>query len=530
MTTLVGTGALVRLALRRDRILLPAWIGVFVLYAASSAGASIGLYPTVESRVALGTSSNANPSLLALYGWVFDPTSLGAISLYKLVALGAAMVAVLTIIVTVRHTRAEEETGRLELIGATVVGRYAPLAAALIVSFGTSLVLGVLSAVGLMSPGLPATGSLAFGLGWAATGMVFAAVAAVAAQLTAGARTATGIAMAVLGGAYLIRAVGDSTGTDGPTWVSWLSPLGWPAQVRPFAGDRWVVLLLPLACTAALCVAAFALVARRDMGAGLLPDRRGPARASAGLSSPLALAARLQRGALVGWTVGFMVAGLVFGGIAANVGSMADSQQARDMITKLGGQQGLTDAFMATEMGFVAMIAAAYGIQAAMRLRSEETALRAEPVLAASVSRTSWALSHLVFALAGTAFLLVVAGLTAGLSYAAATDFSQFGRVLGAALAQLPAAMVLTGIAFAAFGLVPQYSVVGWAALAGFVAIGLVGPILGLDQWVLDISPFTHTPKLPGTAFTATPLVWLVLAAAAGIAAGFAGLRRRDIV
>jgi ABC-2 type transport system permease protein len=150
-------------------------------------------------------------------------------------------------------------------------------------------------------------------------------------------------------------------------------------------------------------------------------------------------------------------------------------------------------------------------------------------VLATSVSRTSWALSHLAFALAGTAFLLVVAGLTAGLSYAAATDFDQFGRVFGAALAQLPAAMVLTGIAFAAFGLVPQYSVIGWAALAGFVAIGLVGPILGLDQWVIDISPFSHTPKLPGTEFTAAPLVWLVLAAGTAIAVGFAGLRRRDI-
>ncbi|HET9142096.1 ABC transporter permease [Actinophytocola sp.] len=529
MTAFVGTWSLVRLALRRDRILLPAWILVFVLFAASSAGASIGLYPTVESRVALGASANANPSLLALYGWVFDPTSLGAISLYKLVALGAAMVAVLTILVTVRHTRAEEESGRLELIGATVVGRYAALAAALIVATGASLVLGLLSAVGLMSPGLPAAGSFAFGLGWAATGIVFAAVAAVAAQLTAGARAATGIATAVLGAAYLIRAVGDSTGSGGPSWFSWLSPLSWSAQVRPFAGDRWWVLVLPLVFAAGLVVAAFALVARRDLGAGLLPDRRGPARAAAGLSSPLALAARLQRGALVGWATGFMVAGLVFGGIAANVGSLADSPQARDMITKLGGQQGLTDAFMATEMGFLAMIAAAYGIQAAMRLRSEETALRAEPVLATSVSRTRWALSHLVFALAGSAFLLIVAGLTAGLSYAAASDFGQFGRVFGAALAQLPAAMVLTGIAFAAFGLVPRYSVLGWAALAAFVAIGLVGPIIGVDQWVLDVSPFTHTPKLPGTAFTAVPLVWLAAVAAAAIAIGFAGFRRRDV-
>ncbi|HEU5470826.1 MAG TPA: ABC transporter permease [Actinophytocola sp.] len=529
MTAFIGTWSLVRLALRRDRILLPAWILVFAAFAYSSAAASVGLYPTVESRVALATGSNANPSLLALYGWIFDPTSLGAISLYKLIALGAAMVAVLTIIVTVRHTRAEEETGRLELIGSTVVGRYAPLTAALIVSFGASLVLGVLSALGLMSPGLPASGAFAFGLAWAATGIVFAAVAAVAAQLTSGARTATGIATAVLGAAYLIRAIGDSTGDGGPSWFSWLSPLGWTAQVRPFAGDRWWVLLIPLLFALACSAGAFALVARRDMGAGLLPDRPGPARGAAGLASPLALAWRLQRGALLGWTVGFVVAGLVFGGIAANVGSLADSEQAREMITKLGGQQGLTDAFMATEMGFLAMIVAAFGIQAALRLRAEETALRAEPVLATSVSRTRWALSHLGIALGGSAALLLTAGLAAGLSYGATTDLDQFGRVFGAALAQLPAACVLTGIAFAAFGLVPQYSVAGWAALSAFVLIGLIGPIVGLDQWVMDVSPFTHTPKLPGTEFSAVPLVWLALVTVAGVAAGFAGLRRRDI-
>ena len=528
MNAFVGTGSLVRLAFRRDRILLPVWILVFVLYAASSAAASVGLYDTVESRVALVTSSNANPSLLALYGWVFD-TSLGAVSLYKLVALGAAMVAVLTFLITVRHTRAEEESGRLELVGATVVGRYASLTAALIVSAGASLVLGVLSALGLMSAKLPAAGSFAFGLGWAATGIVFATVAAVAAQLTTSARAANGIAGAVLGASYLIRAIGDSTGTDGPTWFSWLSPLSWPAQVRPFAGDRWAVLLIPVAFAAAAMAAAFALVARRDVGAGLLADRPGPARGSAGLRGTLALAWRLQRGSLLGWTIGYVIAGLVFGAIATNVGDMASTEQAREMITKLGGQQGLTDAFMATEFGFMAMITAAFGIQAAMRLRTEEVGLRAEPVLATAVSRIRWAASHITFALVGTTFLMIIAGVTAGLSYGATTDMGQFGRVFGAALAQLPSAWVLTGIAVTVFGFVPRLSVAGWAALAVFVLIGFVGPIVGLDQWIMDISPFTHTPKLPGTVFTATPLLWLTGIAAVGVAAGLTAFRRRDI-
>jgi ABC-2 type transport system permease protein len=184
---------------------------------------------------------------------------------------------------------------------------------------------------------------------------------------------------------------------------------------------------------------------------------------------------------------------------------------------------------MATEMGFLAMITAAFGIQAASRLRTEETTFRAEPLLATATSRVRWALSHIGFALIGSTILLVVAGLAAGLSYASATDFGQFGRVFGAAIAQLPSAWVLTGIVVAVFGVLPEWSVAGWVALSVFVVIGFIGPILGVSQWVLDISPFTHTPKLPGTAFTAVPLLWLTGVAAVGLIAGLAGLRRRDI-
>src|SRR5437867_2764366 len=116
MTAFAGTGALARLALRRDRVLLPVWLAVFVGIAGSSASATIDLYPTEASRVQAAEAVNRTQSLVALYGRVYDPTSLGALALVKLGGLGAVFVAVLAIVVTVRHTRAEEETGRLELV------------------------------------------------------------------------------------------------------------------------------------------------------------------------------------------------------------------------------------------------------------------------------------------------------------------------------------------------------------------------------------------------------------------------------
>ncbi len=527
---MAGAGLLLHLALRRDRVMLPVWIGFLVLMAASSASATKGLYPSVADRVQLASSTNDTPALVALYGRVYDPTSLGAVSMLKMNVFGAILAAVLSILLVVRHTRAEEESGRLELIGSTAVGPRAPLTAALLLVGCADAALGVLAALGLTAAGLPFAGSAASGLAWAGVGLAFGAIAAVIAQLTEHARTATGLSAAALGGFYLIRAVGDTADAGGPRWLSWLSPVGWGQQFRPYAGERWWVALLMIGFAAAMAATAYALVTRRDLGAGLLPDRPGPATAAPSLSSPLGLSWRLQRGALLAWTAAFFAAGLLFGSIAGDVGSMASGKQARDFIEKLGGRQGLTDAFLATELGVIGVLAAVYAVQAALRARAEETSQRAEPLLATAVSRTGWAGGHLAFAFGGPVLLMAAAGLGGGISYAAAhNDAGQIGRLLGAALVQVPAVWVMAALVMAVFGLAPRLVALSWAALVLFLAVGEFGPVFKLPQAVMDISPFAHTPRLPGGDFTGTPVVALVLVAAGLCAAGLYGLRRRDL-
>jgi len=529
MTAYVGTWPLLRLALRRDRVVLSAWLAVLVISVTSSAAATVGLYPTESSRVAAARGINSSTSLVALYGKVYDPTSLGAVSLIKMIAFGSAMVGLLAIVLVVRHTRAEEENGRLELIGATVVGRQAALAAALL-GVGLAMVaLGLLSALALTATGLPLSGSLVFGTAWAGNGIAFAAVAALAAQLTTSARAATGLASAVLGGSYLLRAVGDASPRDGARWLSWLSPVGWAQQLRPFAGNRWAVVLLSLGFAVAATTAAFALAARRDLGAGLLADRPGPADGS--LGTPLALAWRLHRWSLLGWTVGFVVLGAVVGSLATSVSGLLDSEQAQEFIRRLGGQQGLVDAFLATELGFGAVIASAFGIQVVNRLRAEETSLHAEPLLGTATSRTRWVSSHLVVALGGTAWLMVAVGVAAGVAHGITADDvgGEVVRLLGAGLAQLPAAWLVVGLALAAFGLAPRLGGFGWAVLVGFLLLGELGPVLRLDQWVMDLSPYAHSPRLPGAHAELTALPVLGALALVLLVAGLVGFRRRDV-
>ncbi len=176
------------------------------------------------------------------------------------------------------------------------------------------------------------------------------------------------------------------------------------------------------------------------------------------------------------------------------------------------------------------VIAAVYGVQAAMRLRSEEAALRAEPLLATAVGRTKWAWSHLAIAVVGVALLLVAVGVSAGLVSALQVGrIAQFGRVLVAALVQIPAVWLIIGIVVAAFGLVPRVIVVGWVALAGFVLLGEFGALFDLSRPIMDISPFAHVPRMPGGDFAVAPLLWLTAIAAGLFVIGLAGFRRRDV-
>ena len=117
-----------------------------------------------------------------------------------------------------------------------------------------------------------------------------------------------------------------------------------------------------------------------------------------------------------------------------------------------------------------------------------------------------------------------------GLAYGAASnDMSQVGRALGGALVQLPAVWLIVGIAFALFGAFPRLSGVAWGFVVFFLLLGQLGAVLGLSQWALDLSPFTHLPKLPGGDLTITPIVWLLAIAAALMGVAVVRFRSRDV-
>ncbi|WP_055526155.1 ABC transporter permease [Streptomyces graminilatus] len=517
---LAGTGTLLRFNLRRDRVMIPVWVAVTALLVLSLPGSLESVYSSPAERADLARQLLTNSSLRATYGPVFSD-SIGGLTAWRIGGYAAILAAIMSLLVVVRHTRDEEESGRQELISSAMVGRRAPLTAALLTALVANTALALLIAGGLAGRG--ASGALALGLGIGGVGTAFATLAAIVAQFTESARLAKGLTGGLLGAAFVLRATGDSATNDASSPLTWASPIGWLENVRPYADERWWVLGLFVAATALQGWLAYELAGRRDVGMSFLPTRPGPA--TGRLATAGALAWRLQRGAVLGWSLGFFAAGVAFGGLTKGAADLVgDNARTREIIERMGGQSGIEDAFLAAMAGMFGMTAALYVVSSVLRLHAEETSGRAEPLLTNAVGRLRWAGGHLVIAFGGAVLILLLSGLGLALGYG-----KELGPVLGASLVQVPAVWVLGGLAVLLYGSSPRLAVGAWGVAGAALLLGWIGPALDVPQGVLDLSPFGHLPKLPGGEMSWGPVMVLASVAVGLVAAGLLALRRRDM-
>ncbi|HEX5996425.1 MAG TPA: hypothetical protein VFY84_14900 [Jiangellales bacterium] len=526
---LTGTGTLVRFNLRRDRIRIPAWLAALGLVQVTAPSTYAGLYPTEADRLGQAAIVGGNPAMEAMTGpgHGLDDYTYGAMISNEYLGFLVIFVALMSVLMIVRHTRTEEENGRAELVRASVVGRYAHLTAALVTVAIANVALGLLIALGMASSGVETidmAGSLTFGAAYAAVGLVFAGIAALTAQFTEYGRAAAGMGGALIGVAYLLRAIGD-VGDNG---LSWLSPIGWAQASAPYVDNNWWPLGLSLAVTAVLVIAAFALSARRDIGAGLRAGRPGPSTATEPLGTPQGFAWRLQRASVIWWGVAMFLAGLAYGSAVDVIEDYTDNETIQQIMEGIGGAT-LTESWLSMVISLMAIVCTIFAIIAALRPRREETAGRAESVLATALSRTRWVATHVVIAMAGGFGLLLVVGVGLGGGAAAAGDADLFWRVLGATLAYTPALWLTTGLAVAVFGIVPRAIGLAWALLGYAIFVVYLGGLLDLPAWMFDVSPYTHIPRMPAAEFTALPLIILTVIAVGLVAAGLLGFRRRDL-
>src|SRR5271157_1110744 len=440
MTSLTGTLALTRFILRRDRIRILVWIVALVALAALTTLGIEGVFPTQAALDQTAAATGNNAAMIAFNGAPQGLNTVGGQVAFQFGAGGMVLLALMSIFMVGRLTRGEEEAGRLEVVRSLPVGIHANTLGAALTVAAMNLTVGGLTAAVLIAQGLPAAGSVTFGVSFILVGLVFGGVALLVAQVTESTRVVYGTAGAALGAAYVLRAVGDI----GDGTVSWFSPIGVAQKARPFADERWWPLLLLVAATVLLVAAAAALTVRRDLGAGLVAPRPGPPVGAPSLGHPLGLAFRLQRGSLLGWGAGVLVIGIAYGWIGPTVDTLVGQNKAvADLLAGTGGGS-LTDLFFATSFRMMALIATGFAIGSALRVRSEETSMRADLVLATPVSRWRFAASHLAVACAGSVILLALAGLATGLTYGLAGGGMQsVPRLFMAAVVYAPAMWII---------------------------------------------------------------------------------------
>jgi ABC-2 type transport system permease protein len=523
---------------RRDRVTLPVWILGTTLLLTTAATAVGSEYGDRTDRAGILAVALATPALLALRG-IPNGDTLGSAVHFQSFAFLAVTIGLMNVFLATRHGRGDEERGRRELVLATPVSRLAPMVATLVLAVVANAVFAVLAVGGYAAAGLDLGGSVLSAVALALTGLAFFGLTLIAGELTTTSRGANGIGVVLVLGAYAFRAAGDALGTADvgaltldPAWPSAISPIGWGQQTLAFTADRWWPVAALAALAAASTAVALVIHSRRELGAGLVPERAGRERALAGFAHPVALAWRLQWPALVAWAGGSALLGLALGSL---VSAVADPQIANPQIQAVLASLGHTDtreigrALLIAVFVMITAVAAAAGVQAMLRMREEEAAGHLESALAAPRSRVRWVGAFLLVSALSVVGVLLATGAAAALSFATLGDGDNAWLSLGSAVVAIPAALSFAGITALVVGVAPQAAIgLAWGVYGALAGIGMFGGLMGLDEKVVQaLSPIANVPALPADDWIPTIVVGGVAVLAAVLA--LFTFRRRDL-
>lgn len=531
---------LYRQRLRRDRWQLVGWIVGIAALALFSAAAVSKTYGTLAEQTDVLKIALATPAILIFRGLARGP-GLGAFTFFEIFSFLALLTGWMSTFMAVRHSRAEEESGRGEMIGSTPAGRMLPLLATVMHGVIANLLAAIAVALAFIASNLDPAGSILTGAAAGAVGVAFLGVGLLAGEFMSTSRGANSVSASLVLVAYILRGFGDAAGTPGADgmsmtagWPSWLSPIGWGQQTFAYTGDRWWPLILPLAL-GAVCIAATALIMdRRDVGAALLAGRTGRADARPALNGSFALAARLQMGSIIGWCIGGLATGLLTGSLGSAMNAVTSANPDTTIaLRKMISGQGTSMAQLLVSVFFLlaGVLAAACALQAVIRARQEEAAGTGPWLVSQPLGRMRWFGDYMALGALTIVAVLLLTALGAWVSLVASGDTSSaVGDVWMTAIDQIPAALIFLTVPALVFVVWPQATIpAGWTILGVAVLLGVFGGLIGIDKSVQDISPFTHTP-VPGAGGTDwTGGFWMLAISVVAAALALALMRRREV-
>jgi polyether ionophore transport system permease protein len=521
--------ALTRRAFRDARVRTISFVYLFALYAYIQPAGYRHTYPTVHDRLGFARSFGPNKALRLFYGEPHDLLSVSGYTAWRVGGTLAIFAAVFGLLAAVRALRTEEDTGRMELVLAGIISRRTTYLAAIAAITAGVLLLWLGEFTGFLLGGLPASGAAYLALATVSVVPVFVGVGALASQLAPTRRLALELGGAVIALMFLLRVIADTA--SGAGWLRWITPLGWAEQLRPFAGTQPLVLLLPLAASVLLLALSARIALRRDIGTGTLPSRDSALPRLGLLSSPTALALRSERTSLLVWASGVGVFALILGVVSKSVSSAGIPPGVQHELAKLGsGSIATPTGYLAFVFLFFILIVSLFACAQIGAARHEEADGRLETLLALPVGRTRWLVGRLVLATGGACAISLTAGLLTWIGAVAVGIHISLARMLEAGANCLPVALLFLGIAALAYAIMPRLSAgIAYGLLTIAFLWQLVAALLGVPQWLVNLTPFAHVGLVPTQPFrTGAATVMLALAAGCALAAIWS-FRRRDL-
>ena len=521
---------LVKFILRRERVSFVIWVVCIVGLVVYTASVYPNMYPTEVERYAAMLLME-NPAIIAIVGPSTGAYSIGALFVQETLLITLIAVGIMNILLVNRYTRVDEELGRLELIRSFPVESSSVLQALFVVVLVVNGLIGVLTTIGVATGGMsdmPFAGSLLFGVVIFVAGLLFASVSAVYAQLLSTARGVAGWSFMTLLIMYLVRAIGDINGN----FLSYISPLGLLLQTSVYVNDVWWPVVVVAACSFCIAISAFVLIGHRDLGAGLIPAKAGPAHGAKSLLSVGGLAWRMQRGSLIIWVIGAVAMGFVFGAVVGEIEGYIGENETMQAFLALesNGEVSLTEQFIPFLIVFLVITLLIPIIGPILKLAGEERRHLSELILARSVSRSQLLGSYLLISMFSSVCLLMVGGFGFWLGGVLLLEEAiAYSTLMSAMAVYLPAAWILIGISVFLLGWLPRLMSLATLMIGYVFFIVFFSDLLSLPQFLVNLSPLEHVPNVPVDEFSF--IVFLIMSGIAAIliVAGFIGYGKRDI-
>lgn len=524
-----GTGKLLKLYLKRDRVILPIWIILPALLMLTNMSFMKG----VDDWRKLLSELSASPLPAALLGKITPLSPSGAV-LWKGALQASLVLMVGNALTMLHHTRGDEESGYSELMAGFSVGKYTSLTAAMLLTAFGSILSGGIAAITMILNGMEGKGSLLTGLTLMSSGFLFAAIGAFLAQLFEQAAKARIVVFGLCAATLLPMVANNLLGGD-TRWI-WLAPEAWYRLVKPFDENRMWPFLLFAALIVVLIIVSYSLFRIRDLGSGLFAMQLGREHASPFLRSPLALAIRRTKGVVIAMVTVAIVLGLSMGLIIPTISDsismmLTELSSWAAVMSKIGNQEG----FLAIILYIAGVLFTVpfLGISIVLMMKKDETEHYADMILSKPVSRLQWIGSYIICALAGSMITLFSLGTAAGLGWGISMgNIGYFFKALLMSVSKIPAGFTILAVFILVFGWLPRFSVGICSGIYGLFIVTELSWEMGIAPWsVMQLTPLAYAHySIPVMEVSIIPQIVLLIISLVLVYIGYVGLKIRDCI